>query len=206
MATRKKKIHTTVLDFDDSCVSFIGHLCHIHNAIHGSCIHANDITEWDITSVDTKDARGNRVLGSELLQTFEEYEQHGLYAQLPLLPYADHAIKLMKKLGYKVVIMTARKPEFEQQTRLNIILHSLPIDMIVFTDDKVKEIKKLQKEHNIALFADDKLSTVESVNEQCRVNHNFLIDMKHNQTDELDENIKRISNLFESVRFLRDVS
>jgi len=202
----KKKTPTIIVDYDDTVVSFLGHLCHVHNRIHGTSLHVNDIMEWDITSVDTVDARGKKVKGKDLLKTFQDYESHGLYAQLPLLPHAGHAMRLMRKLGYKIIIMTARRPEFELQTRLNVIYHCLPLDKIIFTKEKAKEIRKLQRSHNIVLFADDKLSTVEDVNENCKVDNTFLIDMKHNRDVELDEGIIRIENLFEAVRYLKDVS
>jgi len=203
---RKCKIPTVILDLDDTCVSFLGYLCHVHNNLHQTSVNVNDITNWDFRDMEEVDVRGNKVTGAELLKTFRKYENHGLYAQLPTLPYAKQAIALMKKLGYKIIIMTARKKEFEKQTILNLIYHNIPHDKIIFTDEKAKEIKKLQRTHRTVVFADDKLSTVEDVADSCKVEHVFLVDMKHNQDVELDESIKRIGNLFECVRFLEDVT
>jgi hypothetical protein len=55
------------------------------------------------------------------------------------------------------------------------------------------------------LFADDKLTTIEAVNEQCKVDNICLINAAHNKKEGLDEGITRVNSLFETVRFLRRI-
>lgn len=202
---RKKKPFAVVLDWDDTIGKFLGDLCFFHNKIHGSCIHPNDIAEWDMESVDVEDARGNRVLGAELFETFKKYEKY-LYAQMTLKDGSKHAINIMKKLGYKIIVITARPEEFRLATEVNIIHHDMHVDELYFTKDKVKKIRELAKKYKIEVFADDKPSTVEDVNSKCKVNNVYLVDMAHNRELEFDEDIKRINSLVEIVRDLKDRS
>lgn len=206
MANKKQPI--LVFDVDDTIVNFVGHLCSLHNRLKNTCLYETDIKEWDFNNIQIKDARGNVVLGTELKDTFHKYEPHGLYAQLPLLPDARHALNIIKKLGYRIILMTARKDEYREATKLNMIMHELPIDVendIYFSRDKSKDIKELSKRFQVVAFADDKAETVRDVFENCHVKHVFLVNKNHNKNEEVDPEIQRIDNIFEITRILREV-
>lgn len=196
------KSKAIVLDMDDTIVAFSEFLCRLHNSLNNTCITIKDLTSWDFGDVDMKDAQGNQVTGKDLMKTFHDYESHGLYAALPVIKDARFAIQLMQSLNYKVIIVTARKEEFQTQTILNTIHQKIPYDKLIFSSDKVKTIKELNKKYHIRAFADDKLSTVEAVSEGCKVDQCFLIDMPHNQNCS-DEDIIRVDTLFEVVRYLK---
>lgn len=199
---KKKAI---ISDFDDCIVDFLPFLCHVHNTLYQTCLSEHDIKEWDFEQLDVTDVRGNRVTGQDLLNTFHKYEPHGLYASLPVIKEARFALKMMKDLGYKIIIITARKPEYREQTMLNLIKNNLVYDEIYFEKDKVSKIKELAKRYQIEVFADDKLSTVESVAEKCKVKYNCLVEKAHNREKEIGEDILRINSLFEAVRYLKEV-
>lgn len=203
--TRKIKPKVCVLDLDDTVSQFLPFLCHLHNKLHGTCLTESDITDWNFDSLDVKDVRGNHVTGTQLRETFEKYEPHGLYACLPPLDVAKRALKVMGMLGYRVILLTARKAEYEAQTRLNLVAHDIHHDELYFNHDKVKEIKKLAKIYNVQLFADDNYQNVLNVSENCNVNNVFLIDKGHNRHYDEPDDIVRINNLFDSVRYLKEV-
>lgn len=203
---KRNKLKTIVLDYDDTVVDFLGGLCRIHNKRYNTCISANDIQDWDFSSLEVKDARGNVVKGSELKKTFIAYEDDGLYVGLEMLGDADFALELMKKLGYKVIILTARDEKFGKQTELNLIFNRIAqyVDEVYFKADKVKKIKDLSRTHHIVLFADDKASTVQAVAEECTVDNIFLIEKPHNKNIECDESVMRVRDLLDTVRYLKE--
>lgn len=203
---RKLKPRAVVVDYDDTVADFSGFLCHLHNKIHHTSIVTNDITTWEFEDIRVNDVRGNIVTGEELNRTFKEYEPEGLYAILPVISEAKSALKIMRLLGYKIIILTARKPEHEKQTMLNLLHNDVVYDELYFEEDKVKKIKELSKKYNIQVFADDKLETIEDVVENCKVRKVYLIDKAHNRTEDIDDEIIRITNLFEVVRDLRDLT
>jgi len=204
---RITKEKAVVLDYDDTICDFLGFLCRIYNKLNNTCISPTDITEYCFDNVNFKDVRGNEVTGDQLLETFEEYEKHGLYAAIPLLPESLHALNIMRNLGYKLIILTARPKEYEKQTMLNILHQNVPYDEVLFcpSDEKAKMIRKLSKRYNIQMFADDKASTIEDVYENCNVNNVVIITKPHNVDMEIDEDIIRVQSLFDSVRYLKEI-
>ena len=205
---RKKKEKIIVVDYDDTVVDFMGFLCRIHNKLNGTCITPSDFKEYDFDKVEIKDVRGNIVHGTEVRDTFLEYESHGLYSALYILPEARFALKFMRELGYKIFILTARKEEYEKQTIMNMLNLNIPYDEVIFcpSDLKAKKIRQLSKTYNIQMFADDKASTVKDVAESTNVNHVVCINQAHNRDEDFDEDVIRVDTLFEAVRLLADIS
>jgi len=204
---RNKRPLAVVLDFDDTVVDFLGSICTLHNKINNTSITQNDITNWDLESEEivVEDARGNVATGEEVLKTFREFEEHGLYASLSPLPEAGHALNIMNKLGYKIIVLTARKARFDKQTTLNILKYNLPIDEVIYDNNKMLKVKKLLKQYNVKAFADDKASTVVEISESCNIPNIYLVNKAHNTTLEIDEDINRINSIFEIVRDLKEI-
>jgi uncharacterized HAD superfamily protein len=208
---RKVKKKAIVLDIDDTIVQFCSFLCFLHNNLHGTSVSHHDLKQWSFDGLDIKDVRGNRVTGKELKKTFRLYEPDGLYSILPVIKDARFAIKIMKELGYKIILMTARKKEFQRQTILNLVAHNIQYDEVYFTPshDKAKKIQNISKKYNVVMFADDRYETVKDVNDKCKIEHLFLVNMPYNNAIELDpstDRIQRINNLFEAIRHLEDVT
>ena len=213
---RQIKPKAVVLDLDDTIVDFLGFLCSLHNKKNGTCIIPNDISEWNFTSLSVTDVRGNTVSGDELRNTFKEYEPEGMYVGLELIKDSDFALEIMKQLGYKIIILTARSSKFGKQTELNLIRNKIHkyIDEIYFKPETVKEgedfkvnkIKELSKTYNVQLFADDRGETIRAVYENCNVNRVFLIEKPHNSGFEIvDDGIIKVKDLMETVRYLKEV-
>lgn len=203
---RKEK--AIVVDYDDTVVGFLQSLCKAHNKKYGTCISHNDLKSWDFDDVDITDARGNRVTGKDLRETFQIYEENGMYAALKPLDYAKYALDTAHEIGYKVIIVTARKEKFRVATEYNLNDQDIYYDELYFSSDKVKTIKQLSKTYNIVMFADDKTSTVVNIAENCRgVKSVFLINKAHNKGDEFDEeSIKRANDLMDCVKELKQVN
>lgn len=202
------KPKAVIFDSDDCLVNFQDMLCRIHNKLHDTCITPSDIREYDMNKANMVDARGNEVKGEELFKTFKEYENHGLYATLKPLPEARHALHLIRKMGYKIIILTARPEEYEKQTRFCFLHQNLEHDEIVFapSSEKAKAIRKLAQTYNIQVFADDKASTCVDVSENTKTKMVFNILQPHNRDIELDDEIKRVDSVFDIVRYLPDLT
>jgi len=196
------------LDLDDAIVGFLPMLCLIYNKLNGTCIAPMDFKEYDLEILEMKDANGNVVLGKGIKDIFKEFEDHGLYASLDVLPEASHALNLIKKLGYKIFFITAREERFEKQTKLNLLKNHIEYDRLFFVKscDKAKIIRKIAKEYQVIMFFDDRLSTVVDVFENTNTKHVFLKEMPHNKHQEIDAGIIRVSGLFDTVRYLKDVN
>lgn len=206
MTKRKYKKKVTIWDLDDTCCHFLPELCRLHNKLYGTCVNETDIQDWNFDSLEIKDARGNIVTGKQLRETFKEYEEHGLYSILPFISDAKQTLMFVKKLGYKIIFLTARPPKFEKATILNLIKNDIDYDELYFEEDKVKKIKELSKIYNVQLFVDDKASTVEQVNEKCKVNNVYLINKSYNRDEEVDEDVIRIDNIMECLKKLKDLN
>lgn len=204
---RKRRPYAIVLDYDDTVVNFIGFLCTIHNHINGTCITGRDIINWGFKDINMKDARGNTVTGADLDKTFKDWESNGLYASLPAFKDARRAIELMRKLGYKIIIVTARDEKYRKETELNAMHQHIHYDELHFSQDKVKTIRELNKTYNIKMFADDKAVTVLDIADKCRIKYTFIIDQEHNKyIDDDEEDIIRIKDIMEAIRYLPDVN
>jgi len=203
---RRKKIPTIILDIDDTVVDFTGFLCYLFNSINNTSITEADLVSWHFNKAKVEDIRGNVVKGTELRKFFHNYEAHGLYSATPPIKESILAMTLMKKLGYKIILLTARSEDFKKDTQISMIMHSIPHDEIVFDADKPKQINRLARKHNIVAFADDKYDHVKSVFETDKVDTCYIINKSHNKEKELPEEIVRINDLLEMPRNLPDVT
>jgi uncharacterized HAD superfamily protein len=202
---RKRKPLAIALDLDDTISEFLPFLCKLHNKLHGTCITTSDLKTWDFANVNLKDKQGNIVTGDQLRETFHKYEPDGLYSILPPIRDSRFALELIKELGYKIIIITARKSEYRNQTILNLMFNNIHYDKLFFEDNKVKKLKELSKIYNIQAFVDDKYDTIIDVFENCNINKIFIINMPHNVKLELDEEILRVNDIMEILRYLKKV-
>lgn len=211
-----RKPKAIVLDYDDTIVDFVGFLCEVHNKKHNTCITPRDITSWGFESLDFKDVRGNRVTGEQFIGTFMDYESDGFYVSLDLIGSTFNALMIMKELGYKIIILTARPDKFGKQTELNIIKNKIAnfIDEVHMKaeddnnkDFKSKKLKELSKKYNIQMFADDKYDTIVSVLEKCNINNVVLVDRGYSINDNIDEDdgIIKVNEIMETLKFLKKV-
>lgn len=200
-----KKIPTVILDIDDTIVDFVGFLCYLYNAKNETSITGSDLTSWDFVGTKVEDAQGKVVRGSELRKFFKDYEDSGLYAACPVIKESALAISFMKKLGYKIILMTARDEKHKKDTEINLLVNKIPYDELIFDREKDKRVRRLARKHSIYLFADDNLHHIKSVFETDRVDQCFLINRHHNKNLEAPEEVTRIDDLLEAVRTLPEV-
>lgn len=186
----KIKPRVVVLDLDDTCVGFSEFLCTVSNRINGTTFIESDIKEWE--------------LPRELHELFKRFENHGMYNELPILPGVEDAINHFSLVkGHKIIFLTARPDRFGEDTYLYLLNRGIKFDELIFEKDKVKALRTISKKYHISLFVDDKLQTIEEVNEKCRVDCVCLINKTHNQKEDLDVDIHRVNSLFECIRKMK---
>lgn len=203
--SKVQKIPTVVLDVDDTIVDFVGFLCYIYNSKNHTSVTSADLKSWDFVGTKVEDAQGKVVKGEELRKFFLDIEDHGLYAALPVIKESLLALELMRKLGYKIIFLTARSDKYLKDSEINFIVHKIPYDEIIFDHDKAKRIKQLARKHSIAIFVDDNVKHVTNVFETDRVEVCYLVNKGHNKNIELPDGIVRINDLLEIVRTLPEV-
>jgi uncharacterized HAD superfamily protein len=128
-----------------------------------------------------------------------------LYSALPCIRESVQAIELIKKLGYKIIILTARPEQYRIDTEISFAMHKIPYDEIIFEADKPKQINRLARTHSIVAFADDRLEHVVDIYNTDKVNMCFLLNKPSNLHKEIAEDIIRINDLLELVRLLPEV-
>jgi hypothetical protein len=116
------------------------------------------------------------------------------------------AIDIMKKLGYKIILLTARDERFKRDTEISLLMHGVPFDDVIFNAEKAKHINRLARKHNIVAFADDKFEHIKNVADTDKVEATYVIDKLHNRDEELPDGGLRVRDLLEVVRQLPDVS
>lgn len=201
----KIKIPTIVLDIDDVMFRFIPFLCFLYNNKHSTTITESDITSWNFYDTKVEDAQGQITKGAQLRKFFKEYENAGIYAALPPIRMSIQSIELIKRLGYKVIFLTARSSNFKKDTEISFALHKLPYDEIIFDADKPKQINRLARKHNIVAFVDDRYKHVIDVFNTDKVQTCYLMNKPNNLTEEVSDDIIRVNDLLEVVRQLKDV-
>lgn len=203
---RKTKERVIILDLDDTTVGFVDKLCRLHNRLHHTEISPSDIKEYNIKKLQFTDCSGNVVTGEELWQTFQEYESY-IYPSLKPLPEAREALQRIKRKGYLIFFLTARKPSYEKPTLFCLLDQDLPHDRVIFADshDKAKVVRKLAKEYNVVAFADDKHSTVKDVKENTKTKNVYIVNQEHNRNMDDIVGVKRINGIFEIVRDLPEL-
>jgi hypothetical protein len=206
MTIKKKKDKWVVTDVDDCVDNWIGDLCRAHNYKHGTCIVETDIHSWGFQELEFKDARGNIVTGKDLDATLRHWEPNGFYAAMSLLENSKFAIETMQAIGYKVMALTARPEQYKEATNYHFLKEGIKFDNITFDWDKVKVINELSGDNQVVMFVDDKLDTVKAVHEKCKVAQVCLMTKGHNQAAAIDDEIKRVSSLLESLRYLKKVN
>ena len=205
---RKKKIKefAVVLDIDDTVITFTAYLCNLFNKKYHASISETDVIDWNFKSTEVKMNDGSIVTGRQLRDFFKEYEANGLYAAAPPIRESVWALTLIRKLGYRIILLTARKERFRKDTEINFLLNDIVHDSILFDRKKVDAIRELSSQFNIVAFADDKLEYVEDVSKLDIVQQCYLVTRSHNRSEAIGDNVIRVSDLLEVVRLLPEVN
>jgi uncharacterized HAD superfamily protein len=177
---RYKKPLAVCLDWDDSCSNFIGNLLRIHNGLYGTKYTREIFSNWQMPE--------------DIRMTFKTYENE-IYASQPLLPKVRKKLKKIKRMGYKIIFITARPEAYRKVTLFNLALNNINYDAIYFSKNKTLKINKLMKKFNIKAFADDNINTVNKVAEHTKVKHVYLITRSYNRNVAEHKRVKRIFNL-----------
>jgi len=203
---RVAKPKAVVIDLDGVVGDFLFTLTWLHNKLYGTSVSHHDIKSYNFVDLKITDARGTTVTGDQLYSTFKEWESHGIYSTMPLLPHAKEALVVIKALGYRIIFMTAREEQYKMQTQLWCHANDLPHDDLIFEKEKAKKIRSLSRKYNIHAFMDDHLANVQDVAENTNVNQVFLIESSITRDQVTDgEDFDRVSDLFEATRYLKEI-
>lgn len=187
-------------DLDDTVFNFSQMVCRTHNLLHSTTVTHFDLSNWDYSNINV-----DGVKGEDLIDTYKKYESHGLYSILQPLEYAKQALDLSRLYGYKIYFLTARDVKYDLDTRLCLLHNHLPFDEIIYNWDKVAVLKELKKSFRIDLFVDDKAKTVNAVAESGLVKKVCLLSNAANKTEVMTDEVVKVTNLNEAVRFLKDL-
>jgi hypothetical protein len=160
------------LDFDDTCVDFLGALLDTYYLDSGDLIPLNSLTDYK--------------LPNPLKSHLKASERLGFYRSLQSLRGSFAFIDKCQKLGIKIIFITARPEKYEEDTRHNLREHSIQNYELYFSKDKAKTIESLKTEYNILAFIDDRASTVVDVHTKCNLPYSFLVNKPHNKNCFLD--------------------
>ena len=196
-----KKQKAFVFDIDDTLVFFIAFLCMLYYKIKFILLSESDLS-WELEYKDGLNQDGSQIYNNDVYKLYKEYENEGLYSSLPLIPGARETLDSIRRLGYKVIILTARPPKYKKETYLYFLMNNLYYDKIIHNSDKVEALNKLAEKYDIIGFADDKLSTIHSVAIECEIDNIFLVNRPHNRTESIHPKIRRVNNVLECVRII----
>lgn len=186
----KIKPTATVSDLDDTVTGFTKLVLELHNKTSKDHVTTDQLINYDYPI--------------SMFDTFKSFESHGLYSALDILPYALDAITHLKTIKkQEIIFLTARKEIYGHETYLWLLKHNVPFTQLIFSKDKVGEIRKLQRKYHISLFVDDKAENVIDVFERCNVDTCCIVDQTHNRNLELDPDIKRVYNLLEILKYAK---
>lgn len=196
------KPKVVIFDIDDTLISFTSFLCTLYYKEKGILISEEDLS-WELVYKEGRDSKDKIKYNSDVHTLYKKYERNGLYTSMPALYGSKETLEYLSKLGYKLIILTARPKKFKNETLLYFLNNRLKFDKIIHNHDKASEIKRLSKSYEIICFADDKLSTVRDVASNCKIKHIFLINRPHNRGKKTSKKIKRINNVLECVKWIK---
>lgn len=134
------------LDLDDTTLDFTGALLKSFNSLNTKQYSTTDIQTWE--------------LPQELEQHLRDHEEE-LYLNLELTEGSQRFFKRMEESKTQILFITARSDKHETATKLNLYRkHGLPYE-IMFSDNKIRDLKYLEQIYEILAFVDDKWYTVQ---------------------------------------------
>jgi len=171
-----------VLDIDDVCLNFCHVLMQLRRGLFGVSENVDQLKEWK--------------LSAEQAETFQSYESW-IYARMQPKRGVKKALRLARKKGYYIILMTARSDEFRTETVASLRYHGIISDEVLFNKNKSLKINRLQEKFDIKVFVDDKPYTVNKVSTETNVPNIYIMDMPSNREVEFDSKVKRIKSLTE---------
>lgn len=148
-----------------------------------------DLLGWKSKNWDT---RGADLGMMEMLK--EEFYTGGKFRELEPIPNAPESIRQLKRMGYKIVILTARPHWQYKQLYADTLdwlnTHGVPHDLILFNKDKVEALyEHVMPAWPTAFVEDHPRNALALADVGVNV---LLFDQEHNRKVETAENIHRV--------------
>lgn len=125
-----------------------------------------------------------------------EYRESGYKRYLKVIPGSKESLDEFKRLGYKIVIFTARPVSdynrIETDTLFWLNENKLPYDMVLFAEKKHEELAKFYKNVKpVFFFEDSESNALALADDGIKV---ILFNKPHHKYTEANENIVRVNN------------
>lgn len=182
-----------ICDLDDTLADFIGTLTYNFNKLTGKGLQAHHWSKYHMEGVDVIGKHGERFLFDEVYAIMRLMEQSGFYAYLPALPGAQDFVEILNRSGIRVIIVTARPPEYAHDTMYNVIYNNFQVRAtnILFSKNKAETITKLAEEYDIIGFVDDAAHHVNNVAKNTKVQA-YCLPKAHNLNEKVLKRVKRM--------------
>ena len=130
-----------------------------------------DITYKDVYHWDLRD------LPPEIrTEVFRRYKMPEYNCNVPAIKGVRRKLNIWKRLGHKLIIITSRPKEIEQET-IDMVMKTFPVvDKVIVAYDKKK--KDILVEEKIDMFVDDAPHHIEEAIE-AKIKYIYLISNKH---------------------------
>ncbi len=122
------------------------------------------------------------------LEGFIDKHLANIYKNLKPAPGALDTLLKLRKLDFKIILITAREKEYKKITENWLVKYNIPYDSLYHEDNKAP----LALDNNIQLFIEDnKNNALQLLKNNIPV---ILINKYHNQNIKEKENIYRVNN------------
>ncbi len=187
------------IDIDDILADSLTSFIEFYNQNHEEKIKYEDYTAYSL----------HEIIGipkEEEAKIVREFDNGGFFKNMAPVKNSQKAIKKLSK-KHKLIAVTARSEEQEEETRAWINKYFPEIKDILFTRNGQKQNKtkgEICKEIKADIHLDDKLDyAIDCANEGVK---SLLFNYPWNRTNNLDPLITRVSGWDEAVEILNKIS
>jgi len=162
-----------------------------------------DLSELDAMCAAVDGTPEQKLLDQELIKT--RFRANGGFAELPSIPGAPEALRAIKAMGYKIVVITARPHHRHKRLYADTLewmnKHGVSADLILFERDKAEAICQYVYPARPSYFVEDR--TKHAMEIAAIGVPVLLLSSEDNKDAPNDKLIQRVSNWADIVKQLQ---
>lgn len=162
-----------------------------------------DLSELDTMCANVTGSPEQKLMDQEIIKT--DFRANGGFADLPPIPGAPEALRAIKAMGYKIVVITARPHHRHKRLYADTLgwmkKHDAPADLILFERDKAEAICQYVYPARPSYFVEDR--TKHAMEIAAIGVPVLLLSSEDNEDAPKDKLIQRVSNWADIVRQLQ---
>lgn len=189
------KKRAVMVDLDNTLFDFSESLCLHYNEAYGTLLSKHDIVSWDL---QTSPNSG----GASLREFFDAGLPSGFYINMCVIIESLYAIYNLIDKGVVPVFITARPVDVSGDSKLSLSHYNLKDCPLIFTKNKVKEIRGLLDEYEFIGAFEDSINEIQAIADSGLSGKCFLLNHPYNLYKKTGENINRVDSLLQAVRRL----